>query len=95
MCVSAISAFEIAVKSRKGKLVLTQPAQKWFSAAVLAHRLIEVPVSSLIAAHACEVPLPHGDPADRMIVATALLQGMSVVTSDRLIRECPGLSVIW
>jgi len=30
-----------------------------------------------------------------MIVATAMLEGLSVVTSDRLILACPGLSVIW
>lgn len=66
--VSAISAFEIAVKVRKGKLALT---------------------------HACEVPLAHGDPADRMVVATAMLEGMSVVTPDHLISDCPGLSVVW
>lgn len=93
--VSAISAFEIAVKVRKGKLALTQPPREWFSRAVLAHRLNEAPISSSIAAYACEVPLAHGDPADRMIVATALLEGMSVVTSDHLILACPGLSVVW
>ncbi len=93
--VSAISAFEVALKVRKGKLALSQPAREWFKGALLAHRLVEVPISSSIAAHACEVPLAHGDPADRMIVATALLEGMSVVTSDRLIRACPGLSVVW
>jgi PIN domain nuclease of toxin-antitoxin system len=93
--VSAISAFEIAVKVRKGKLALTQPPRDWFKAAVLAHRLVEAPISSSIAAYACEVPLTHGDPADRMIVATAMLEGLSVVTSDRLILACPGLSVIW
>ena len=93
--VSAISAFEIALKARKGKLALSQPARDWFKEAVLAHGLIEAPISSSIAAYACEVPLAHGDPADRMIVATAMLANMSVVTSDELIRTCPGLSVVW
>lgn len=36
----------------------------------------------LVADRACEVPIAHGDPADRMIVATALLEGLPVVTSD-------------
>ena len=93
--VSPISAFEIALKVRKGKLLLEQSVREWFEGAVLAHRMIEAPISSSIAMHACEVPLSHGDPADRLIVATALLGGMSVVTSDRMILDCPGLSTIW
>jgi PIN domain nuclease of toxin-antitoxin system len=93
--VSAISAFEIAVKVRKGRLSLPRSARDWFHAAVCAHRLVEVPISSSIAAHSCEVPLSHGDPADRMIVATAMLEGLAVVTSDHLIRSCPALSVVW
>lgn len=83
------------MKVRKGKLALTQPPREWFSRAVLAHGLNEAPISSSIAAYACEVPLAHGDPADRMIVATAMLAGMSAVTSDHLICACPGLSVVW
>lgn len=93
--VSAISAFEIAVKVRKGKLTLPLPAREWFRAALRAHRIVEVPITSSIAAFSCEVQLSHNDPADRMIAATAILEGLTVVTSDHLIRACPDLSTLW
>lgn len=93
--VSAISAFEIAVKVRKGKLVLPLSAREWFSAALRTHRIVERPITSAIATFSCEVPLSHNDPADRMIVATAMLEGLTLVTSDSLIQSSPGLSIIW
>ncbi|MBK9264918.1 MAG: type II toxin-antitoxin system VapC family toxin [Polyangiaceae bacterium] len=93
--VSAISAFEIAVKVRKGKLVLPLSAREWFSAALRTHRIVERPITSAIAAFSCEVPLSHNDPADRMIVATAMLEGLTLITSDSLIQSSPGLSIIW
>ncbi|MBK8255046.1 MAG: type II toxin-antitoxin system VapC family toxin [Polyangiaceae bacterium] len=95
LLVSAISAFEIAVKVRKGKLALTRPVRDWFMHAVSAFSLLEIPVSSTIAVYSCEVPLTHNDPADRIIVATAILEGIPVVTSDHLILDCPGLATIW
>lgn len=47
---------------------------------------IEVPVGGPIAARAGELPDLHGDPADRIIVSTAL-EGHLLITSDRLILE--------
>src|SRR5579864_9518650 len=76
--VSAISAFEIAVKSRKGRLTLALDPEAWFERALLAHGLIEEAVDWRIAARSATLRAVHADPCDRIIVATAQLRGMTV-----------------
>jgi PIN domain nuclease of toxin-antitoxin system len=73
--VSAISGFEISVKHRKGKLELPLPPREWLAQAFAAYSLRELPITLEIAALAPDVAVPHADPCDRMIVATAKLTG--------------------
>ena len=54
------------------------------------------PVSADIAALAGSLPDPmHGDPADRLISATAMLLGAPLVTGDQRLRGSAGLKTIW
>src|SRR5258706_15995071 len=94
-CVSAISAFEIAVKHRKGKLTLPVPPREWVRRALADYAIEELPITSEIAAMAPEVLVPHADPCDRMIIASAITHDLRIVTSDRLIAACSEVSVIW
>lgn len=93
--VSAISAFEIGVKHSKGKLELPLSPVAWFAKAVEFHGLIEMPVSGAIAARSTQLPQLHADPCDRMIIATAQLHGMTILSPDGLIRDYPDTTVIW
>ena len=93
--VSAISGFEISVKHHKGKLALPLPPREWLAQAFAAYVLRELPITLQIAALAPEVRVPHADPCDRMIVATAQLHAMPVMTSDHLISACKDIAVIW
>ena len=77
--VSAISGFEISVKHHKGKLALPLPPREWLAQAFAAYVLRELPITLQIAALAPEVRVPHSDPCDRMIVATAQLHAMPVM----------------
>ena len=95
LCISAISAFEIAIKVRKGKLTLPLPPRDWFHQALLTYGVKELSVSSQIAGLAPEVSVPHADPCDRIIVATAQVHGIPVLTPDHLIRECQDIPIIW
>jgi PIN domain nuclease of toxin-antitoxin system len=95
LCVSAISAFEIAVKHRKGKLALPLPARDWLREAFESYAIRELPVTSEIAAMAPEVAVPHADPCDRMIIATAQVHRLPVMTSDHLIAECAEIGILW
>ncbi len=56
---------------------------------LLAQGLVEIPVTGAIAVRASQLADMHGDPADRIIVATAL-EGHQLVTADQRILEWPG-----
>jgi PIN domain nuclease of toxin-antitoxin system len=92
---SAISSFEIAIKARKGKLTLPLPSRNWLREVIATYGLHEFPITSEIAALAPEVSVPHADPCDRIIVATAQIHGVAVATSDPLIHACQDIEVVW
>ncbi len=76
------------MRVRKGQLALRFDLDAW-RRDLLDQGLIEVPVDGGIAARAGLLADMHGDPADRLIVATAL-EGHRLVTADRRILEWPG-----
>lgn len=93
--VSAISAFEIAIKYQNGKLELPLPTMDWFAEALEFHGICEIPVTSSIAISSVQLPPLHNDPCDRIIIATSELNAMKIVTSDRLISQYDQADVIW
>jgi len=81
--VSPISAWEIALLERKGRIRLHRPIELWLDDALAAPGLNVAPLTPQIAAAGCHLPEPfHADPADRMLVATARNLGASLVTAD-------------
>ena len=94
--VSAISILEIATAVRRGRLQFSVPLDQWLADMRSLPELRVEPVSSEIAALAGGMPDPmHGDPADRLIAATATLLGAALVTGDERLRAVPGLRTIW
>jgi PIN domain nuclease of toxin-antitoxin system len=82
LCISAVSFSEIAMLSVKGRLELrVSPAELRLD--LLSSGVIELPLTGDIAMLAVELTLPHGDPADRFIAATAILQGATLMTADK------------
>lgn len=79
--VSAISFWELALKIRKGKFGLATSITDW-RAHVLRLGIREVPIDGTIGIAANELKDFHSDPADRLIMATALRLGASLATSD-------------
>ena len=84
---SPISAWEIALKTALGHLSLPLPPREWFSRAVLHHGLEPEPLREEILFRSTELPWHHKDPADRFIIATALVDGHPVVTADPRFAE--------
>ncbi len=87
---SAASIWEIAIKRAKGKLgvpgnLLDTMEQRGF---------VELPILSRDALRAGALPPHHGDPFDRMIVAQAQSEGLTVVTRDERIAAY-GVPVLW
>jgi PIN domain nuclease of toxin-antitoxin system len=88
LAVAAISWFELAWMARHERIAVTIPARSWLER--LAAQLRTVSVSPAIADTAVALPSSFpGDPADRMIYATAIEQGWQLVTKDRRLREHP------
>jgi PIN domain nuclease of toxin-antitoxin system len=83
---SAISAFEIALKHRKGRLTLPLTPANWIASVLEFHGVVEIPVDCDIAARSVALPQLHDDPCDRIIVATAQARGLTILTPDPLIR---------
>ncbi len=91
-----ITLWEIAMLISKGRIDPgTDP--KTFIQLVLAARAIKVqPVTPEIAAKSVLADFcPHGDPADRLIAATAVLNKARLVTSDKKLATVSGLQVVW
>jgi PIN domain nuclease of toxin-antitoxin system len=80
--VSAISALEIGLKARSGKLRLPTPAIEWWRAVCEHHSLNVVCVDPATYVRSTELPPVHKDPVDRIIVATAERADAVVVTAD-------------
>jgi PIN domain nuclease of toxin-antitoxin system len=92
---SAISAFEIGLKARKGLLELPLPAERYYLEALASHGIREIPVDGVIAARSTALPLLHADPADRILVATAQRHTLTLLTPDQRIRSYPDTQVTW
>lgn len=84
--IADISLWEIGMLVSKHRITLKVPLLEWLDAAVQAVTII--PISPRIAARVSIMPESfHGDPADRLIVATAMEMGVPLVTRDKRIRD--------
>lgn len=92
---SAISAFEIAIKVEKEKLKLPLPTQDWFSLALKLHGIKELAITSDILISAAQLPQHHFDPADRIIIATAERHNLDLITPDAHIKKYINIEVLW
>jgi PIN domain nuclease of toxin-antitoxin system len=91
--VSSITAFEVGIKCRSGKLKLPVPAREWFESVVEHHQLAVIPLDWDVCIAATELPPLHKDPCDRFIIATAKMRHLAVVTADPSFRAY-GLEVL-
>lgn len=94
--VCAISVWELAVLVDRGRLVLDRDVAVWVDDALAIPGVELLPLTPAIALAAGSTALKlHGDPADRMIAATALAHRARLVTKDERLRAVPALDSIW
>jgi PIN domain nuclease of toxin-antitoxin system len=84
--VPSISVWEIGMLEAKGRIAIAGGAAAWVRRALQLPGLQLVPLHPEISLSAAQLADFHGDPADRMIVATALHLGFPLVTADRKIQ---------
>ena len=88
VAMSAISFWEMAMLREKGRIGYPDDVSRW-RVEQLGQGLIEIPVDGEIGIRANALADFHADPADRIIVATAM-NGHQLVTADRRILDWPG-----
>jgi PIN domain nuclease of toxin-antitoxin system len=94
--VSAISCWEVAMLVAKGRLELDRDVLVWLRQALGLPRVVALPLSPETAVAAARLPEEFpGDPADRMITASALENRSPVVSKDARLRGWSGLRTIW
>jgi len=82
--ISAISLWEVAMLVSKGRIVFSENTMEWLNHASSAPGLSICPLSPEIAYESTVLPGDfHGDPADRMIVATARVLNATLLTFDK------------
>lgn len=94
--ISSISVWEICLLIKKERLGFFIDPDNWLAKIESLPFVRFIPVDNKIAAYSVNLPdFSHKDPADRMIVATALLNGAKLITSDEKILKYKKVQTIW
>ena len=86
LALAAISVWELGMLEARGRITLSRSIDEWVRAALTAPGLRLVDLTPEAAVESTRLPGdPHGDPADRMIIATTRVLGGTLVTCDEQI----------
>ena len=86
---SAVSAWEIAVKHALGRLPLPAPPHNYVPRLRDQHGILPLALEEEAVLHVSRLPDLHRDPFDRMLVAQAIVHGLTIVTPDPLVLQYP------
>ena len=96
LAVSAITCWEVAWLVRLGRLELKLSLADWLEQALEGSGVICLPIDRRIAVRAAALPEHHRDPADRLIIATAMERQAPLISLDGVFAdyfELPGLLI--
>lgn len=91
---SAASAWEIAIKTRMGRIALKSPADRFVPEQLAALVVGPLPVSHEHALRTSRLPLHHRDPFDRLLIAQAQSERVAIVTPDAAFKAY-GVDIVW
>ena len=80
---SAASSWEIVIKAALGKLRLPEPAASYIPRRMATQGIRPLSVTHIHALAISDLPLHHSDPFDRLLIAQARAEGMTILTADR------------
>lgn len=94
LAISDITLLELATLANKGRIQLDISLESFLQQ--VESRFVVLPISGRACVRAIGLPAAYPkDPADRIIGATALVEGLSLVTADREIRQSKALRTVW
>lgn len=94
--IPAISVWEVGMLVTKGRLALGMDLDEWIDTVQAIAGVTVLPLTAKVALESTRLPDGfHGDPADRMIVASARVENAPLVTADRRIRAYPHVRTLW
>ena len=94
--VSSISVWEMALLVLKKRLILNIDIKQWLSIAENLKFLNYIPIDNSIALKSVNLPSPlHNDPADRIIIASAIALDAILITKDEKILNYPYVQAVW
>lgn len=92
---SSVSGLEIGLLVKRERLELPASPDVFMRQGMAQHGVQEIPMTWEIAYRSSCLPELHNDPFDRIIIATAQLNGMDILSRDQMIPTYPGTRVIW
>jgi PIN domain nuclease of toxin-antitoxin system len=94
LAIAVFTLFELAHMVVRKRIKVTLPIESFLED--IASRFVVIPLNARIAAKAVQLPSTYpNDPMDRIIGATALVEGLELVTADESIRRAKVLPTIW
>lgn len=94
--IASISIWEFAMMAQRGRIKMKMTAEQWLDYAINKTGIQVLELSPKVAVESCQLPGDfHADPADRIIVATARINGATLVTKDRKILDYPYVNSAW
>ena len=91
---SSVSVWELLLLHRKRRIELEEEVVPWVRKTLGLLQLNEAPLTIDVALEVSAVNLPHDDPADRFLVASARVFELTLVTADRRLTRAAGISVL-
>ena len=91
---SPISVWETLLLAEKGRLALKPSPEDWVRQALSSYQTIEAPINTEIAIMSRRIDLPHPDPADRFLAATAKVYNAKLVTHDHRLLETSSVNTL-
>lgn len=96
LLVSSITVWEIAMLVQHERLVLGTDIESWLQTVAQIKEIRFVPVDNIVALRSNSLPdVFHKDPADRIIVATARVHSVPLISADERIRNYKHVRTIW
>ena len=92
---SAISALEIADLVKRKRLKLPTSSDEFLELALDHHGVEEIPVDRDIALASAALPDHHNDPFDRLIIATASVHGLTLLSKDYRFQQYEAVTTVW